>query len=285
MKFRAFSIVFLLLSGVGVLAQTPPVNPPPKVMRIYREEVKPGMAAAHAKIEAGWPKAFAKAGTDNHYIAATSFSGANEALFFEPQDSYAGMEAVDARVDKNAVLGAELERLGEEDSRVLNSSRTWIGALNEELSRPGNTPIHAMRFIVMTTYRIRPGQAAEFTEFRKLLKSIQESTNAPNRYIVYNIASGAPTGTVIVLRALKSLAELDPNPTAQQISSDDRKKLDGLVKDSLMSSETAIYSIKPELSHAPKEFAAADPAFWGPKVKPASKSALKKEAKAAGTGQ
>lgn len=285
MKFRVFPVVLVLALGtLAGMAQTQP-EPPPKVFRIYREEVKPGMGAAHAKIEAGWPKAFAKAGTDNYYIGVTSFSGANEALFFEPQESLASLEKMDAAVDKNVLLSAELEKLAEEDHNVLNNTRTMIASFNENLSRPGSEPFTNMHYIMVTTYRVRPGHNAEFTEFRSLVKSLQEDTKAPNRYLVYNVNSGAPAGTFLLLRALKSLSELDPQPNAQPFPAESQRKLNELVAACLISSETSIYNIKPEMSHVPKEFAAANPAFWGAKPKPPSKSAVKKEAKAATTGQ
>jgi hypothetical protein len=282
MKFRVFSaLAVLVLTATGTLAQTPPSDAPPKVFRIYREDVKPGMGPAHAKIEAGWPKAFAKAGTTNYYIGVVAVAGGNEALFFEPQDSFASLEKMDQVTEKNVLLSADLERLSDEDSHVLSNSRTWLATYNEDLSRPGNEPFPSMRYIVVTTYRVRPGHNAEFVEFRKLVRENQERNGAPNRYLAYNVTMGAPAGTVIVLRALKSLAELDPRPNAQPTPPETAKKLNELVAACLISSDASVYSIKPEMSHAPKEFAAADAAFWGAKPKPPSKSAVKKEAKAA----
>jgi hypothetical protein len=286
MKFRVFSaLVVLVLSATGILAQTQQPQPPPPVLRIYREEVKPGMAAAHAKIEAGWPKALAKAASAGHYIGVTAVAGANEALFFEPSDSFAALEKVDAQNEKNALLSADLERLSEEDSHVLNNSRTWLARFNAELSRPTSEAFPSMRFVLVTTYRVRPGHNAEFTEFRRLLKSTQESQGSPNRYIVYNVTQGAPAGTFILLRALKSLGELDPAPNAPAFPQDVQKTINDLVAACLISSETSVYAIKPEISYPPKEFATADAAFWGAKPKPPSKSAIKKEAKAAASGQ
>jgi hypothetical protein len=37
-----------------------------KVLQIFREQVKPGKGAAHETVEAGWPKAFAKAKWPTH---------------------------------------------------------------------------------------------------------------------------------------------------------------------------------------------------------------------------
>ncbi|MEP7271538.1 MAG: hypothetical protein ABI882_08525, partial [Acidobacteriota bacterium] len=75
-------IAAAMLFAVGAAFAQTPAEPeaPPKVLRIIREHVKPGMGAAHAKIEAGWPHAFAKAASTNYYIGLSSLSGANDAL-------------------------------------------------------------------------------------------------------------------------------------------------------------------------------------------------------------
>jgi hypothetical protein len=60
---------------IGVLpapAQPAAAPAPPKIIQIFREEVKPGKTAAHAKIEVGWPRAFAKAKWPVYYMAVTS---------------------------------------------------------------------------------------------------------------------------------------------------------------------------------------------------------------------
>ncbi len=286
MKRCVFLLVTAVLSAGGaVFAQTP--EPPPRVIRVFREDVKHGMTAAHAKIEAGWPRAFAKANATNYYVALSSISGANEALFIEPHASYAAIEKVLSETEKNAVLTAELNKLAEEDSAVLNSSRTMIANINEELSRPSPHPFPTMRYVMVTTYRVRPGRGPDFTEFRNLIKSVNESGKTGSYFLVYQVTSGAPAGTYLMLRALKSLAELDPVPDrptfGQLLGSDNQKKLNELAASALISSETAVFSLSPEMSYVPKEFIAVDAAFWGPKPKPASKSSAKKEAKAAGT--
>ncbi len=188
-RFVLSIIAVCLVAGASVFAQTAPAQPGalPKVIRIYREEVKPGKGAAHVKTEAGWPKAFGKAGTTNYYLALRSVSGANEALFLEPHPSYASVEKADAAVDKNAALTAELNNLSEEDGAHLSNTRTLMLSLNEEISRPGSDLIAVMRYFVITTYRVRPGHGAEFIEARRLVKSV-----STQNYAVYNVSSGAP---------------------------------------------------------------------------------------------
>ena len=50
-----FAICVLAALAPQAIAQTPPS--PPKVLSIFREEIKPGRGAAHEKLEAGYPAA------------------------------------------------------------------------------------------------------------------------------------------------------------------------------------------------------------------------------------
>ena len=54
---------------------------------------------------------------------------------------------------------------------------------------------------------------------------------------------------------------------------ENQKKFQGLVSDSIMSSETSIYAFSPKMSNVGKDIASADPEFWTPKPKPAPKPA------------
>src|SRR5215218_5039982 len=95
------------VSLVSAQADAPP--PPPKVLQIFRETVKPGHSAAHANTEAGWPAAFAKADAPGHYLALTSTSGPNEAWFITGYESFAAYEKDNAGIEANAALSAETD--------------------------------------------------------------------------------------------------------------------------------------------------------------------------------
>lgn len=266
--------------ALAVVAQTPAPNAPPKILRIFREDVKQGMRAAHAKVEAGWPRAFGKAKIPSHYIAVTSVSGGNEAWFFEGHDSWASIEKTEKEIEKNSALQAELNQLSQQDAAVVSGSRTLIATYNEALSRLGPHPIAHMRYFSITTYRVRPGHGPDFVEFRTMLKSAHEKANTGNYFVVFQVVSGTQSGVYLVFRPIKSLQELDPDPARPtvQFSSDDQKKLNELVASALINSETALYAFDAGMSYMPAEFIALDPTFWAPKPKVAAKPAVIKKA-------
>ena len=70
-------------SAADALAQGMPTTQP-KLLSIYREELKTGRAGDHAKWEAGWPAAFEKAGSKFRYMALSSITGPSEAWYLAP---------------------------------------------------------------------------------------------------------------------------------------------------------------------------------------------------------
>src|SRR5215470_18703296 len=77
----------------------------PKVLQITREYTKPGKAGqAHEKMEAAFVQAMAKAKWPTHYLALTSLSGKQRALFMTRYASFADWEKDNNAVEKNAAL-------------------------------------------------------------------------------------------------------------------------------------------------------------------------------------
>ena len=114
---HAFLALLCLAAGAaGAFAQALPTSQP-KLLQIYREQVKAGHAAAHAKTESGWPAAFAKAQSPDFYLALASMTGPQVVWFLSPWDSYATWGKSMARDESNAALSAELERLSAADRR------------------------------------------------------------------------------------------------------------------------------------------------------------------------
>src|SRR6266496_3935930 len=128
--------------------------PPPKVLQIYREEVKPGKAPAHEVVEAGWPRAFAKANWPTHYIAMTSLTGPNEAWFMTGFDSFAAWEADTRNIDKNPGLKKELDQLEAKDGELRSGGRSVVASFREDLSNQWNVDMPKMRYFRVITFRV-----------------------------------------------------------------------------------------------------------------------------------
>jgi hypothetical protein len=282
--FTVLAVLLMLSVAWPAMAQE---GAPPKVIQIYRETVKPGKTAAHEKVEAGWPRAFAKANSPTHYLAMTSVSGPTEAWFITGYGSLAAWEKDTQDNEKNPALSAELQRLSAEDGDLLSEGRSIVATYEPDMSyRANGINIGEMRYFYVTTMRIRPGSS--FSDMNKITLAAHEKANIPERWAVFHVTYGMPSGTFLIFQPLKSLAEVDAFPTTHgqpyrdAVGEDGFKKLTEMAKSGIIVSETNIYALNPKMSYPSKETVAVDPAFWAPKPKapaPAKAAAAKPAAK------
>ncbi len=268
----AVTVVGCLL-GVSVLpavAQQAP--PPPNVLQIFREEVKPGKNAAHERHETGWPRAFAKANSSTYYIAMTSMTGPNEAWYLTGYDSLAAWEKDNQANDHNPALSAELQELSTLDGDMLSGVRSVVASFQKEMSYMGSTtPMGQMRYLYVTTVRVRPGHQDEYAEINKILREAHAKAGIAERWSVFQVNMGMPRGTYLMIQPLKSLAEVDDfarthgDAFQAAIGEEGSKKLRELSSAAILSTQTDIFAFSPKMSYPPKEWVDADPAFWAPK--------------------
>jgi hypothetical protein len=248
-------------------AAAPP--PPPKVLQIFREIVKPGHAAGHAKTEAGWPAAFDKAAWPTHYFALTSVSGPSEAWYITPWDSFAAYEKDGAAVEADAALQAELDRLSAADGEHLSNTSSIFAVYREGLSYGAPVNIAEMRYLQVVTFRVKQGRGREFAAARKLVQAEHEKQKMVEHWAMYQVVSGMPAGTYLMFLPLKSMADLDAAATMHgaayeaAMGEETQQKISDLMNESVDSSSSVVLRFSPKMSYPPKAWAAADP-FWAP---------------------
>jgi hypothetical protein len=277
-------IALSVSAASGLLAQTgAPKDGPPKVLQIFREEVKPGKAPAHQKWETGWPKAFAKANWPTNYLTVVSVTGPSEAWFMTGYDSFAAWGKDIEGLDKNLTFKTEYDRLTQGDGEFLSGGRSIVGAYREDLSTPVPFALPKMRYFRVITFRVRPGHDADFMDAAKMIRAGYEKANVQLAWATYQIVSGMQAPTFMVFIPMKSLDEIDAGlanskKLADAQGEENQKKLAKMSADGYISVETNIYAFDPKMSYPAKDFAAADPEFWNPKPasppkKPAAKPA------------
>ena len=266
-----------LLVAQSSLAQE---MPPPKVLQIIREQVKPGKTSAHEKVELGWPRAYAKANWPSGWIGMTSLTGAPEAWFVSGWDSYAAYEKNEQDFDKNAALKAENDQMSMQDGDLLSGWTNMLASYRPNLSYGANIQVAKMRYFAVTTYRVNPGHGPDFLAARRLEKEAHEKAKQDEHYAYYQVVSGAPAGTYLVFRPMKSMAEMDVEVHGKAyqdaVGEAGRDRLRELQKDTLLSSASQIFAFNPKISYSTKEFAAGDPDFWTPKPAPTKPAETKK---------
>ncbi len=260
------TLLALLAAGSGTaVAQGLPTSQP-KILTIFREEVKPGRNADHARIEAGWPAAYEKARSPDYYLALVSMTGLNEALFVVPSESYTAIGEGMKRDDANAVLRAELRRLARADADVINGFRILQAVARPDLSRGAYPNIAKQRFWELTIFRVRPGHEAGFESAAKAYGSAAERAKGTG-YRVYQITAGMPGPTFLVFSTVESYSDFDAVFALDMatMSAMTPEELSGLRKfstEGLINVETNRYRLDPRMSYVAKETKATDPAFW-----------------------
>ena len=246
-------------------------NSIPKVLQITREYTKPGRAGmVHDASESAFVQASARAKWPTHYLAMTSLSGKQRALFLT---SYASLEAWEkdtAAVAKNPTLSAALEAASVADGAELESVDQGVFVFNEEMSLRPVADLSQMRFMEISIYHVRPGHEREWNEAVKMVKAAYEKGVPGSHWGVFNQVYGGEGGSYLVLTSRKTLAEVDHGFQVEDkqfeaaIGAESMKKLDELIAASVESSLHQLFAFNPHMSYVLDDWIKADPDFWKP---------------------
>ncbi len=267
----------LLGSTAGLPAQGIPTSQP-TLITIIREEIKPGRDAEHTANEAGWPAAFEKAKSPDHYFAVTNMTGqGSEVLYLIPQQSHAAIAASMKRDEADATLSAELKRLWKADGEFVAGISTLQAMARPDLSMGAFPDMALVRFWEITTFRVRPGHERHFEEAAKVYRAAAQRSAPGTSYRVYQVIAGAPGGTYLVFSTVNSYAEFDRMmqngiATMNGATAEETAALQAFSAQGLMSTVTNRYRLDPLMSYPDKATRDRDPEFWRPQRRVASGS-------------
>jgi len=254
---------------MALRAQGGPQAPPP-LMMFYREEVKPGHGAAHAATEAAWGRVLAKGKSTDYYLGMSSLTGPSEAWFIMGYRSYADWEAKQNEADKNPAFKKEIDAISLKDGDHLGGTRSFLGSYRKDLSFGSPVEIGKMRYLRVRTFRVKQGQGRVFEDGVKIALAAYEKSHYPASFVFYEVEAGAWSPTFVVLRPMKSLAEMDVMDTANKsfrdaLGEEGRKAMDKTFTDAINGMENQLFAFNPKLSYPAPFVVASDPAFWAPK--------------------
>src|SRR5579863_5311235 len=132
-RMKRLAIVVLLT--VAAKAQTQSTLP--KVLRIVRESIKPGKAAAQEKIRSGTARAMVRFKYPANFLALSAVSGDSETWVMEAHDSFASIENADTFIETTAALKWWLGQYEAQDGEVLASSTRLLAVYRPDLSYRG----------------------------------------------------------------------------------------------------------------------------------------------------
>jgi hypothetical protein len=269
LKRALCALTLLVVAGTALVAQALPTTQP-KIIQIFREQIKTGHDAAHGVNERGWPEAFAQAKSPDYYLAMVSMTGRAEVWYVAPWESYAAWGKAMARDEGNAELSAQLQRLSMADAEHLDGFDVLEGVAMPDLSHGTFPDLNRTRFWEITSMRLRPGTEAQFAEAAKAYAALA-GKNAPGMsWRVYRVSAGLPGPTFLIFSSVQSFGEFDKMMAADEAimkgaTPQDMAVLQKFSTESLVTAVSNKYRLDPTMSYVSAETRATDPAFWNRK--------------------
>jgi len=280
-KRRAMALM-LSLPVIHLTAQTgnAPTLPtaPPNLLLLVHQQFRFGSESAREKNEIEIAKACRELSVPNQWIALQSISGAPEALFFDPLDSFEQLDYASAAWGKINAVHPDLARLQEEIRKLETSERTIIAVRRSDLSyRAGFIDLSKARYMRVLEIQLLPGHEEDFVEAFKTLRAAYEKIKADTPWVVYQVNVGMPSPTFFAFVPMSALRQNDdllawrgPLRDAEgQVGAD---RMQQIAREAYRSTESNLYAISPRMSHVFKEFADGDPGFWSPAASVDTKS-------------
>lgn len=241
----------------------------PKLLTLVREKVKVGKADLHAKHEAGWPVAYEKAKSPDHYLALTSITGSPEAWYLIPWKSYSAEGESMKRDDKDPVLSAELSRLAERDAEFIEGVTVLQGVARPDLSIGTFPDVSKARFFEIGIYEVRQGQAEKFDAIAKAYGAARLRAAPKSSVRVYSVIAGMPTPAYLVISSVEEYGQFDQllqdAMATFGAANDDEKAQFAKIGDCVVKEEYNRFRVDPRQSYVPKADREKDPEFWMPK--------------------
>jgi hypothetical protein len=190
-------------------------------------------------------------------IALTAVSGPLDAWSLELHDSFGSLEDLDkalgGAIPVNAPGPGVRAAIGRYQAGLSYRPEQWMQDLPKA------------RYIDVAIYRIGPAEHGDFIKLLKTRRVALSSVNLDRPSMVYQIVSGEPAGTYMVLTALPSLRVFDDGkPAAPVYAEGDQAAARKAAADIEGASEHSLFRIEPKFSYVLDDFASGDPNFWRP---------------------
>jgi hypothetical protein len=237
---------------------------------------------AHEKLNVGFISTLSKTPSQRYWLGLVPISGDdNSTLFLQAFGSFAEVESshkADEELLSLAALKTDLDALEKQSADLHASQRTQLARYRPDLSFHPATmeEVAQARYFGITTVRVKYNRIPDYIEHMKTVNAAREKAKFPVRLAAYQVMTGAPVGTFVYFRALRSLKEWDDDDAGRAAvnkalteayggeEAARKVRLEG--SDLVTVSDNAVYSMNPKISRPAPEFAKYDVAFWTPKA-------------------
>jgi hypothetical protein len=245
----------ILLSGLLAFcaaAQTP------MLIRLTRT---PGTAP-------GSIRAYSDAGAAVNVLGMISMTGVPETWLVETHYSFGSIEDLDKALNSVSPVANAIVRPEYTPDDPLAASRTLIAVFRPGWGYQSGEAMKMLpvaRYFRVSIYRMGPGSDAEFLELARLRRTTLDKTTVNRPDLAYEVISGAPSGTYLLLAPLTSLRMIDAGLAQRPVSAESSDTGRRTAASAEFSLEHLLFRVEPRISFVSDDFASADPDFWRPK--------------------
>ena len=253
--------------ALPMLAQAP-LTPPPQILQISREFIKPGKQAEVLKIERDSVAAQARLKSPHSYLTIASMSGPDDLWWLNAADTYGDFEKELAKVAAIPGLLDAWARIPVLKADLVSDTRTVFARFREDLSYGRGLSSAGTRYFLITTVSVRQGHGVEFAELRKIIRDGHERARAADNLSVYEVESGMRDGTFLIFSTAANLddagalSQFHGRGVENAIEDSARSQLRELSGSAILKSETVLFQVNPDISFPAKEWIQSDPEFW-----------------------
>ena len=278
MKKWLCSIAGLSLALAGSLAaqaQTPAV-PPPNILNIQTDNIKPYMDGPYDKFASESAALSQQLKDPTHVLAMEALTGSPRAIYLSGYDSFEALQKNEEWLLGDAATDAKIDALDAREAPYVSEIHYTIWHYRPDLSNnvAGADIPHSHHWEVII-FHMRSGHDEQFEELTKLYRDAYLKTGQNIPWATYEGLMGV-ADAYLVLVPMTSLKDEDTALAHKKdfgaaLGDEGRGQMNKLSAEGVASVEDNIWMVIPEWSTVEKSWIEADPQFWAPE--PAAKSA------------
>jgi hypothetical protein len=284
MKKWLCSIAGLALAGsLAAQAQTPAV-PPPNILNIQTDNIKPYEDAPYDKIASESAALSEQLKDPTHVLAMEALTGPPRAIHLSGYDSFEALQKNEEWLLGDAATDAKFDALEARQALHVSEVRVTIWHYRPDLSNNvAGADIPHSHYWDVIIFHMRPGHREQFEELTKLYRDANLKIGQNIPWATYEGLTGV-ADAYLVLVPMTSLKDEDTGLAHAKdfgaaLGDEGRGQMTKLSAESVASVEDNIWMVIPEWSYVEKSWIEADPQYWAPE--PAAKPARKPPAGAA----
>jgi hypothetical protein len=286
MKKWLCSIAGLSLALAGSLAaqaQTPAV-PPPNILNIQTDNIKPYEDAPYDKFASESAALSQQLKDPTHVLGMEALTGSPRAIYLSGYDSFEALQKNEEWLLGDAATDAKLDALDVRQALYVSEVHYTIWHYRPDLSNNvAGADIPHSRYWEVIIFHMRSGHNEQFKELTKLYQDANLKIGQNIPWATYEGLMGV-TDAYLLLVPMTSLKDQDTGLAHAKdfgaaLGDEGRGQMNKLSAESVASVEDNIWMVIPEWSYVEKSWIEADPQYWAPE--PAAKPAPKPAAGAA----